>query len=102
MKKEPLGREIGKHDTFTVNKAFSHPKYRVKINQVQLKETKEENKATHERVRADRELETQAAIVRIMKSKQKISHNMLITEVIEATKKRGVLGMPEIKKQIDK
>jgi cullin 4 len=102
LRKNPQGREIGQNDTFTVNKNFTHAKYRVKINQVQLKETKEENKQTHEQVRLDRELETQAAIVRIMKSKQKISHNMLITEVIEATRKRGVLGMPEIKKQIDK
>jgi Cullin protein neddylation domain len=81
---------------------FTHPKYRIKINQVQLKETKEENKQTHERVLADREFETQAAIVRIMKSKKTISHAVLVVEVIEATKKRGVLSMAEIKKQIER
>lgn len=85
-----------------MNRNFTHAKYRIKINQVQLKETKQENKETHERVAADRELETQAAIVRIMKGRKKISHNELITEVINATKKRGVLGIPDIKKQIDK
>jgi cullin 4 len=102
LRKNPLGRDIGEADTFTINKNFSHAKFRVKINQVQLKETKEENKQTHEEVRLDRELETQAAIVRIMKSKKEIQHNNLIAEVIQATKKRGVLGMPEIKKQIEK
>lgn len=102
LRKNPQGREIGENDIFTVNKNFSHAKFRVKINQVQLKETKEENKQTHEQVLLDRALETQAAIVRIMKSKKEILHNMLITEVIEATKKRGVLGIPEIKKQIEK
>lgn len=85
-----------------VNRNFTHAKYRIKINQVQLKETEQENKETHERVAADRELETQAAIVRIMKGRKTISHNELIAEVINATRKRGVLGIPDIKKQIDK
>jgi len=67
-----------------------------------MKETKEENKETHERVRADRQLETQAAIVRIMKAEKHITHTQLVTRVIEATKKRGVLSIAEIKKQIDK
>jgi cullin-4 len=102
LRKTPQGRDINDSDTFSMNKSFSHKKYRIKINQVQLKETKEENKETHERVMADREFETQAAIVRIMKSKKTISHTLLVTEVIDATKKRGVLSGPEIKKQIER
>jgi len=69
---------------------------------VQLKETKEDNKETHERVHADRQFETQAAIVRIMKSKKRIAHNLLVAEVIEVTKKRGVLSVNDIKKNIDR
>jgi cullin-4 len=53
-------------------------------------------------VQADRNFETQAAIVRIMKSKKKIHHQLLITEVIEATKRRGQLSLPDIKKNIDR
>jgi len=102
LRKHPLGREIADTDTFSLDANFSHEKYRVKINQVQLKETKEENKETHERVNQDRQFETQAAIVRIMKSKKKINHNLLITEVIEQTKKRGVLSVSDIKKNIDR
>lgn len=89
-------------DSFSLNAGFTHEKYRVKINQVQLKETKEENKETHERVQADRNFETQAAIVRIMKSKKTIGHQALLIEVVEATKKRGVLSFPDIKKNIDR
>jgi len=102
LRKHPAGRDIDPNDTFSLNTNFSHEKYRVKINQVQLKETKEENKETHERVQADRNFETQAAIVRIMKSKKKIGHQQLIVEVIEATKKRGVLNMGDIKKNVDR
>lgn len=102
LRKHPVGREVADTDTFSLNANFSHEKYRIKINQVQLKETKEENKETHERVSQDRQFETQAAIVRIMKSKKKIGHNLLIAEVIEQTKKRGVLSVNDIKKNIDK
>jgi cullin 4 len=41
-------------------------------------------------------------VVRIMKSKKTISHNLLIAEVIEVTRKRGVLSMQDIKKNIDR
>lgn len=67
-----------------------------------LKETKEENKTTHERVAADRHFETQAAIVRIMKSRKTITHSELIAEVIEATLSRGQLQPPDIKENINK
>lgn len=75
---------------------------RIKINQIQLKETKEENKKTHERVAADRHLETQAAIVRIMKSRKRSTHAELVAEVIKATRSRGVLEVADIKSNIEK
>ncbi|KJX99288.1 ubiquitin ligase subunit CulD like protein [Zymoseptoria brevis] len=102
LTKHPRGKEINDTDTFSVNLTFEHPKYRVKINQVQLKETKEENKETHMRVAEDRNFECQAAIVRIMKSRKTISHQELVSEVIKATVSRGVLGMGDIKKNIDR
>lgn len=102
LKKHPKGRDINETDTFTFNAGFTDPKLRVKINQIQLKETKEENKETHQRVAADRHYETQAAIVRIMKSRKKIGHNELIVEVIKATMSRGVLDQADIKRNIEK
>jgi Cullin protein neddylation domain len=89
-------------DAFSVNLAFHDPKFRIKINQVQLKETKQENKETHERVAQDRQYETQAALVRIMKSRKTILHNELIAEVIKQTKNRGELDIGDIKKNIEK
>ena len=102
MSKSPKGKDVKPGDVFTVNLNFSHPKYRIKINQIQAKETKQENQQTHERVAADRNYETQAAIVRIMKSRKKITHAELVSEVITATKSRGVLDPADIKKNIEK
>ena len=100
--KKPKGREVNTTDEFSYNGGFSDVKMRIKINQIQLKETKEENKTTHERVAADRHYETQAAIVRIMKSRKTITHPELVAEVIKATRSRGVLEPADIKKNIEK
>ncbi|KAK8114811.1 Cullin family protein [Apiospora kogelbergensis] len=102
LTKHPKSRDVSDTDTFTVNKGFVDPKYRVKINQVQLKETKEENQDTHKRVAADRQFETQAAIVRIMKSRKTMTHANLVAEVINQTKSRGAVDTTEIKKNIEK
>lgn len=51
---------------------------------------------------ADRAYETQAAVVRIMKRVKSISHVLLVSEVVGATKSRGVLEGGEIKKNIER
>ncbi|KAI2789890.1 hypothetical protein POX_d05389 [Penicillium oxalicum] len=102
LTKTPKGKEVETTDVFSYNTGFSDAKMRIKINQIQLKETKEENKTTHERVAADRHYETQAAVVRIMKSRKTIKHAELIAEVIEATRHRGTLQPAEIKTNIEK
>ncbi|KAK0933755.1 hypothetical protein LTR29_014688 [Friedmanniomyces endolithicus] len=102
LTKHPKSRDIAPTDTFTLNPDFSHPKYRVKINQVQLKETREENKETHIRVAEDRNFECQAAVVRILKGRKTIGHQELIAETIKATVARGVLGVADIKRNIER
>lgn len=102
LSKKPKGKDVNDTDVFSYNASFTDAKMRIKINQIQLKETKEENKSTHERVAADRHYETQAAIVRIMKSRKVITHAELVAEVIKATRTRGVLELSEIKKNIEK
>jgi len=101
LNKHPKGRDVNPTDTFTVNTSFTDPKFRIKINQIQLKETKEEVEHTHERVYQDRQYETQAAIVRIMKSRKTMTHPNLVAEVINQTKKRGMVELGEIKKNLE-
>ena len=67
---------------FSFNKGFTHKLCRIKINQVQLKETHEENQSTNERVFQDRQYQVDAAIVRVMKMRKSLLHNLLITEVV--------------------
>lgn len=102
LAKSSKGREIGDKDKFQINAAYTSPKLRIKINQIQLKETKQENTETHERVERDRNFETQAAIIRIMKSRKKIRGVELIQQVIEQTKIRGRLDVSLIKMNIEK
>ena len=102
LTKHPKGRDVNPSDTFTLNAGFHDPKYRIKINTVQLKETPAENKETHERVAADRNYETQAAIVRILKARKRITHSELVAETIRVTKNRGTLDVSGIKKNIDR
>ena len=100
--KSSKGKEINKSDTFSLNLNFTSPLYRLKINQIQIKETPQEQTETHESVKRDRQFEVQATIVRIMKSRKNIRHAELIAQVIEQTKNRGTLDMGDIKKNIDK
>jgi hypothetical protein len=46
-----------------------------------MKETKQEADATNERVMQDRQYQVDAAIVRIMKSRKTLSHNLLLSEL---------------------
>lgn len=102
LTKHPRGRDISPTDTFSLNASFTEPKYRIKINTLQLKETAAENKETHERVAADRNYETQAAIVRILKARKRIAHSELVAETIKVTRSRGTLDVPGIKRNIDR
>ena len=49
---------------FIYNKEFTNALFKIKINQIQLKETNDEQKATEERVFQDRQYQIDAAIVR--------------------------------------
>jgi cullin 4 len=102
LTKHPKSRDISPTDSFTLNASFTDPKYRIKINTVQLKETPQENKETHEQVQTDRNFECQAAIVRILKSRKRIGHNDLISEVLKETRKRGALQPSDIKRNIER
>merc|ERR1719192_3166570 len=86
LQKVPRGKDINDGDKFQFNDQFSHPLCHIRINQVQLNETKEENKATEERVFQDRQYQIDAAIVRIMKTRKTLNHNLLLSELFDHLK----------------
>ena len=102
LTKSSKGRDIHVTDTFSVNKNFTSPLHRIKINQIQVRETPQEQRETLELVERDRQFEIQATIVRIMKSRKSIRHHELMVQVIDQTKNRGTLDVAEIKKNIDR
>ncbi|KAK9471904.1 Cullin family-domain-containing protein [Dipodascopsis tothii] len=102
LSKDPRGRDVAPTDRFAVNLKFQDKAFRLHINQIQLKETPEENKDTHEQVMRDRQYEIQACIIRILKSRKSIKHVELIQQTIEQTKNRGTLDLGDIKKNIEK
>ncbi|CAD6586280.1 MAG: Cullin-4 [Cyphobasidiales sp. Tagirdzhanova-0007] len=99
--KEPKGRDVSESDEFSFNPNFKDDKYRLKINQIQQKETVEEQKSTTQQVLLDRQSHLQLVIVRILKSRKSIKHTELIMEVVNMLKERFRVDPPEIKKAID-
>lgn len=85
--KEPKGgRDVNEGDKFIFNSKFTSNHYKVKINQVQLKETHEEQSMTEERVFQDRQYQIDAALVRIMKTRKKLDNTSLINEIVQHVK----------------
>jgi len=97
--KTPKGIDVHDEDMFKYNKDFKHKLYRIRINHIQLKETPEENQTTIERVFQDRQYQVDAAIVRIMKTRKSLSHNLLISEVLNQLK--FPIKQSDIKKRIE-
>ncbi|XP_046371924.1 cullin-4A-like [Haliotis rufescens] len=97
--KAPKGKEVEDDDKFSFCNDFKHKLYRIKINQIQMKETQEENTSTTERVFQDRQYQVDAAIVRIMKTRKTLSHNLLIAELYNQLK--FPVKSPDLKKRIE-
>jgi hypothetical protein len=82
LRKEPKGRDVEDADVFYFNSDFKANLLRVKINTIQLKETKQEVDATHALVQQDRQYQIDAAVVRIMKARKTLPHQQMIAETV--------------------
>lgn len=100
LSKTPKGKDVNPGDIFTVNEDFTDPKLRIKINQIQIKETVEEQKSTTDRVFVDRQNHVQLVIVRTLKSRKTMKHSELVMEVVDQLKSRFKVETVEIKKAI--
>jgi cullin-4 len=101
---------VSENDMFFVNFSLKEKSYRLKINQLHAKSRGEENnnegqdeiQQTRKEVIRDRQMEVQAAIIRIMKSRKELKHVELIQQTIQQTIERGALDVADIKKNIDR
>uniref|UniRef100_A0A8C5AC46 Cullin family profile domain-containing protein n=1 Tax=Gadus morhua TaxID=8049 RepID=A0A8C5AC46_GADMO len=103
LTKEPKSKEIENGHAFTVNDQFTSKLHRVKIQTVAAKqgESDPERKETRQKVDDDRKHEIEAAIVRIMKSRKKMQHNVLVAEVTQQLRSRFLPSPVVIKKRIE-
>lgn len=100
--KSPRTKDIEPPHEFCVNDAFTSKLHRVKIQTVAAKgESEPERRETRSKVDEDRKHEIEAAIVRIMKARKRMPHNVLVAEVTEQLRSRFLPSPVIIKKRIE-
>ncbi|XP_067007434.1 cullin-3-A [Anabrus simplex] len=100
--KTPKTKDIEPAHVFYVNDSFTSKLHRVKIQTVAAKgESEPERRETRNKVDEDRKHEIEAAIVRIMKARKRMPHNVLVAEVTEQLKSRFLPSPVIIKKRIE-
>jgi cullin-4 len=98
-KMKRVRRTVSDQDIFVFNASFSSNQHRIKITNIQVKETSEEREKTHEAVSQDRLYLIDAAIVRIMKARKSMDHRTLVGEVMTQIKFPAISA--DIKKRIE-
>jgi len=102
LNKEPKGRDVDEADSFSFNSEFTAKQIRFKVGTVTAaKETENEKQETRQKVDEDRKPQIDAAIVRVMKSRKEMDHNVLIAEVTSQLTSRFLPSPNVIKKRIE-
>lgn len=90
---------VDDRDLFCINTSFESNQRRIRIQNIMMKETKEEREKTTEAVSRDRLYLIDAVLVRIMKARKTILHQVLIAQVMEQVKVPAQAA--DIKKRIE-
>lgn len=102
LNKSSKGRDVLDDDTFSFNASFTCNLARIKIQAVASKvENDSERKNTQDKVDEERKHQVEAAIVRIMKDRKTMEHNLLIAEVTRQLSSRFMPSPLMIKKRIE-
>ncbi|KAJ3011036.1 Cullin-3 [Thoreauomyces humboldtii] len=118
LHKSTKGKDILPTDVFKVNTAFTSPLHKIRIQQISATaaagggggggggganamETDLERTETMEKIEETRKHQLEACIVRIMKARKRMEHNLLVAEVIKQTAARFTPSPPLVKKRIE-
>ncbi|KDQ17666.1 hypothetical protein BOTBODRAFT_29832 [Botryobasidium botryosum FD-172 SS1] len=99
--KIPAGKDVDDSDQFAFNEKFEDKAINLHISSIQQRELPEETEETTKHINADRAHLLDAAIVRIMKAKKRLTDEELKAQTIVAVKAHFVPTVPSIKKQIE-
>lgn len=104
LRKVPMSKDVKPSDKFFFNNKFESSMTRFKVLAVSSSskvETDSEKKETLAKVGQTRKYEVDAAIVRVMKTRKRMDHGMLVQDVISQLKQRFKADQALIKSRID-
>ncbi|CAJ0933931.1 unnamed protein product, partial [Mesorhabditis belari] len=103
VRKGTTAKEIAQNDEFYVNDSFTSKLVRIKVSTIAdaKSSTPKEAAVLKERVEDDRKHEIECAIVRVMKSRKRLEHNNLLTEVLYQTSTRFKPTPTAIKQRVE-
>ncbi|KAJ2061999.1 hypothetical protein GGI08_002753 [Coemansia sp. S2] len=105
LNKTPKSRDVSPADSFTFNMDFKSPQYRIRIPVVSARsniETGKEKAASQAVIGQERLYLIEAAIVRIMKTRKQMSHDVLVNETVSQLSSRFLPSSKMIKDGIGK
>ncbi|KAI8854533.1 Cullin family-domain-containing protein [Chytridium lagenaria] len=85
----------------SLNLKFSSKRTKIKVSASLQLESSQENTATRKAIEDDRRFFVEATLVRIMKSRKKIGHTLLVQETIDHSKSRFTPSVSLVKKSIE-
>ncbi|RKP12942.1 Cullin [Piptocephalis cylindrospora] len=104
LQKSPKGKEVEMDDEFRINTSFTAPTVRVRIQQVmapKISASIAEARETRKEVVESRRVQMDAAIVRLMKARQRMSHTDLVLELTQALASRFLVDPQEVKRRVE-
>ncbi|KAJ5142272.1 hypothetical protein N7476_003869 [Penicillium atrosanguineum] len=103
LKKAPMSKEVKPTDRFSFNHEFQSSFVKVRIGVVAgaKVEDQEQRKDTEKKQAEERGGSIEAAIVRIMKQRKKLTHSQLMTETLTQLSTRFVPDVAMVKKRIE-
>uniref|UniRef100_A0A7S0Z679 Cullin family profile domain-containing protein n=1 Tax=Hemiselmis tepida TaxID=464990 RepID=A0A7S0Z679_9CRYP len=102
LTKDPKSKDVSPTDKFTYNSSFTHKMIKFKVSSIATsKETSEEVQASRNKINEDRNPQIDAAVVRVMKTRRVMEHNLLIAEVTKQLQNRFVPEPLVIKRRLE-
>lgn len=84
--KKTKGMECKDNEEFKLNGKYENRLRRVKVNQIQIVETKQELIKTSAKIFKDRQYQIDACVVRVMKARKQLFHQQLMAECLKQLK----------------